>query len=61
MSACRGTKGVYESLQNNLGEDGKISEEFLAEFKRQATVGLPIPEKPPTRSKYGNSKKLKLY
>ena len=46
MSACRAEIGVYESLLDNLGEDGKISDEFLAEFKRQTTVGLPIPDRP---------------
>uniref|UniRef100_H2ZMU6 Ankyrin and armadillo repeat-containing protein n=1 Tax=Ciona savignyi TaxID=51511 RepID=H2ZMU6_CIOSA len=41
MAACRGTEGVYQSLIDNLGNDGRIAEEFVAEFKRQSTVGLP--------------------
>nr|CAB3221644.1 ankyrin and armadillo repeat-containing protein [Phallusia mammillata] len=42
MAACRATEGVHSNLTVNLGEDGRISDEFVAEFKRQATIGLPI-------------------
>lgn len=47
MAACRSTEGVFESLLEHIGEDGKISNEFLAEFQRQKIVGLPI-SKPPS-------------
>ena len=43
MSSCRGKYGLYESVVENLGEDGRISDEFTAEFKRQMSIGLPIP------------------
>lgn len=42
MTSCRATEGLYVTLTDNLGEDGKVSDEFVAEFKRQATIGLPI-------------------
>lgn len=44
MAACRGTHRLYQSVISNLGEDGKISDEFVAEFRRQITIGLPIPK-----------------
>ncbi|XP_077970650.1 ankyrin and armadillo repeat-containing protein-like isoform X1 [Styela clava] len=51
ISACRSREGLYEAIVNNLGEDGKISEEFEAEYKRQCAVGLPITKKrPPSAS-----------
>ena len=51
MTACRAAEGVYELLLENLGEDGRISDEFLAEFKRQSTVGLPISKQSSLQSK----------
>ncbi|XP_018672731.2 ankyrin and armadillo repeat-containing protein isoform X1 [Ciona intestinalis] len=42
MAACRGTDGVYESLINNIGPDGVVADEFVAEFKCQSAIGLPI-------------------
>lgn len=45
MSVCRGKYGLYESVVDNLGEDGRISDEFVAEFRRHMTIGLPIPKR----------------
>nr|XP_026696049.1 ankyrin and armadillo repeat-containing protein isoform X3 [Ciona intestinalis] len=42
MAACRGTDGVYDSLINNIGPDGVVADEFVAEFKCQSAIGLPI-------------------
>lgn len=42
ISACRSTAGLYEAFTDNNGEDGKISSEFIAEYRRQCAVGLPI-------------------
>ncbi|XP_076804919.1 ankyrin and armadillo repeat-containing protein-like isoform X2 [Clavelina lepadiformis] len=59
MTSCRGQKGLYEMLVENLGEDGKISEEFVAEFKRQSSIGLPIPKQRHSRPQTALTKSRK--
>lgn len=40
LQACRNTPGLLESLVNNLG-NGKISMEFMDEWKQTKMIGLP--------------------
>lgn len=41
LSACRNTPGLHKKLMDNIGNDAKISAEFIEDFKRAKTVGLP--------------------
>ena len=41
LSACRNTPGLHKKLMDNIGKDAKISSEFIEDFKRAKTVGLP--------------------
>ena len=45
MSKCRGKYGLYDLVVGNLGEDGRLSKEFISEYKRQRAVGIPISPK----------------
>lgn len=40
LQACRNTPGLLESLVSNLG-NGKISMEFMDEWKQTKIIGLP--------------------
>ncbi|XP_056008070.1 ankyrin and armadillo repeat-containing protein-like isoform X2 [Ostrea edulis] len=59
FSACRNTPGLYKKLEENIGKNAKISQEFVQDFKRAKIVGLPSqcleinggpPVIPPSRS-----------
>nr|XP_022304476.1 ankyrin and armadillo repeat-containing protein-like isoform X3 [Crassostrea virginica] len=41
FSACRNTPGLYKKLEENIGKNAKISQEFVQDFKRAKIVGLP--------------------
>ncbi|ESP02231.1 hypothetical protein LOTGIDRAFT_224972 [Lottia gigantea] len=41
FSACRNTPGLYRLLMENIGPDARISDDFVADFKRAKHVGLP--------------------
>ncbi|XP_065929233.1 ankyrin and armadillo repeat-containing protein isoform X4 [Magallana gigas] len=41
FSACRNTPGLYKKLDENIGKNAKISQEFVQDFKRAKIVGLP--------------------
>jgi len=41
LGACRNTPGLYKKLMDNIGKDAKISSDFIENFKRAKTVGLP--------------------
>ncbi|XP_052802485.1 ankyrin and armadillo repeat-containing protein-like isoform X4 [Mya arenaria] len=41
LGACRNTPGLYKKLMDNIGKDSKISSDFIENFKRAKTVGLP--------------------
>ncbi|XP_063964781.1 ankyrin and armadillo repeat-containing protein-like isoform X3 [Lytechinus pictus] len=41
LIATRNTPGLFQKLMDNLDKDGKISEDFTEEFRRQQVVGLP--------------------
>jgi len=45
MSKCRRIYGLYDLVVGNLGEDGRLSKEFISEFKRQKAVGIPFSPK----------------
>lgn len=41
LSACRNTPGLHKKLMDNIGKDAKINAEFIEDFKRAKTIGLP--------------------
>lgn len=41
FSACRNTPGLYKKLEENIGKNAKISQEFVQDFKRAKIVDLP--------------------
>lgn len=41
LSACRNTPMLYKKLMKSIGTDAKISENFIENYKRAKTVGLP--------------------
>ncbi|XP_030846615.1 ankyrin and armadillo repeat-containing protein-like [Strongylocentrotus purpuratus] len=41
LIATRNTPGLFHKLMDNLDKDGKISEDFTEEYRRQQIVGLP--------------------
>ena len=41
LSQCRNSAHLFEKLMQNIGENPKISKEFLQDFERHQMVGLP--------------------
>ena len=41
FSICRNMPGLYKQLMANIGYNPKISQEFVANFRRAKIVGLP--------------------
>ena len=41
LSECRNMPGLYKQLMKSIDHDAKISQDFIENFKRAKTVGLP--------------------
>ena len=41
FSLCRNLPGLYNKLMDNIGDDPRISSEFINDFKRAMVIGLP--------------------